>query len=177
MDHSTERWLPIDGHDGYEVSNHGRVRSYRVGNGQPERTEPKILAGSWIGPSKALYHAVKLAPDFQMKKVHHLVLKAFVGPRPTWATLVRHLDGDPSNNHVANLVWGTAEQNYADRHRHGTHNSGSRNGRTSLTESQVAEIRRQLQAGALRAELAVRYGVTKSVINHIATRTTWSHVA
>src|SRR5262245_15940652 len=36
--------------------------------------------------------------------IHHLVLEAFVGPRPP-GMVCRHLDGDPAHNHVENLRW------------------------------------------------------------------------
>lgn len=35
----------------------------------------------------------------------------------------RHLDGDPGNNKVDNLVWGTIEENRRDTVKHGNHPS------------------------------------------------------
>ncbi len=50
-------------------------------------------------------------------KVHRLVLLAFKG-RPKNHRQVRHLDGDPNNNQLENLVWGTGKENWRDRKRH-----------------------------------------------------------
>jgi hypothetical protein len=51
-------------------------------------------------------------------KVHQLVLHAFVGP-PAPDQVTRHLDGDPKNNRLSNLCWGTRKENSADTARHG----------------------------------------------------------
>lgn len=48
--------------------------------------------------------------------IHRLVAAAFL---ETDGPLVRHLDGDPSNNHVANLSHGTSQDNWDDMKRHG----------------------------------------------------------
>lgn len=50
---------------------------------------------------------------------HVLVLLAFVGPRPAGAQ-ARHIDGNPANNALENLAWGTPQGNQLDRRRHGT---------------------------------------------------------
>lgn len=50
-------------------------------------------------------------------QVHKLVLLAFVGPKPE-GMQCRHLDGNKVNNHISNLVWGTASENALDRIRH-----------------------------------------------------------
>jgi hypothetical protein len=57
--------------------------------------------------------------------VHHLVLEAFVGPRPAGHEAA-HGDGDKTNNALANLRWATPKENAADRYRHGTVLFGTR---------------------------------------------------
>jgi DNA-binding CsgD family transcriptional regulator len=52
--------------------------------------------------------------------VHHLVLLAFIGPKPFPSAQCRHLDGNRENNHCENLKWGTALENCHDAIRHGT---------------------------------------------------------
>ena len=46
------------------------------------------------------------------------------------------------NNHVSNLEYGTRSQNERDKERHGTCNSGVRNGRSRFTAEQVTWIKR-----------------------------------
>lgn len=110
-----EIWRPIPGwEDRYQVSNFGRVRSRRR-RGAPGGL--RRLANDAFG-----YRVLSLSrPGARVtKRVHVLVLTAFVGPRPT-GHLVRHLDGDPSNNRLSNLAWGTSSENNHDQVRHGTH--------------------------------------------------------
>ena len=57
-------------------------------------------------------------------KRHHryvaaLVAEAFI-PNPHGYPEVRHMDGNPYNNHVSNLEWGTHTDNMHDAQRHGT---------------------------------------------------------
>lgn len=53
------------------------------------------------------------------KYVAVLVAEAFI-PNPHNYPEVRHMDGNPLNNHVSNLEWGTHADNMADAKRHGT---------------------------------------------------------
>ena len=53
-------------------------------------------------------------------RIHTLVLTAFVGPRLDGMECL-HGDGNPANNRVENLRWGTGSQNSLDAVRHGTH--------------------------------------------------------
>lgn len=52
--------------------------------------------------------------------VHHLVLKAFVGPKPAGMEC-RHLNGNPADDRLENLKWGTPTENSYDTVRHGRH--------------------------------------------------------
>lgn len=57
--------------------------------------------------------------------VHRLVLSAFVtSPREGVEGL--HRDGDPTNNALTNLAWGTHSENQFDQVAHGTHANASK---------------------------------------------------
>jgi hypothetical protein len=109
--------------------------------------------------------------------VHHLVLEAFVGPRPEGMEC-RHLDGDATNNNLSNLVWGTPKENAADKKRHGRSSGGfgSGHGRSHLLESDVLEARRLAAQGMSIAELCRRYNITYSGMQQILDGKTWKHV-
>lgn len=111
-----ENWKPVIGWPEYEVSDQGRVRSldrYRPGrNGCVRLIRGRVLGNR----SRKGYLRVRF-PDRQDKFVHVLVLEAFMGSRPAGHE-TRHLDGDKTNNNLANLAWGTSEENKADRKRH-----------------------------------------------------------
>ncbi len=49
--------------------------------------------------------------------VHRLVLVTFAGPPPA-GTQCLHGDGNPHNNSIENLRWGTAKENASDREKH-----------------------------------------------------------
>ena len=113
-----EQWKPCIGFEGgYEVSDHGRVRSLtrcvRAGNLGGTRTIQgrvlKILVSKWG------YCVVNLSRDrtCEQRMVHRLVLESFTGPHD--GLVVRHLDGCAMNNKLINLRWGTQQENMNDR--------------------------------------------------------------
>lgn len=119
----SECWLPVPDWEGfYEVSNTGLVRStdrvIAISDGSSRR-----LRGRQIRPRPNhgghLYISLS-RPGEKCRKhpIHRLVLAAFVGPCPGGMEGC-HYDGDPANNHLANLYWGTRSQNILDRFRHG----------------------------------------------------------
>lgn len=125
---SAVKWLPVVGFEElYEVSEFGTVRSLprvtRIGHGKT-----RILSGREIKPyrlKRSGHVAINLVPKEGAKYIrrtyaHHLVLEAFVGPRPE-GMYGCHNDGDPSNNHVSNLRWDSPSENMHDRVRHGNH--------------------------------------------------------
>ena len=59
------------------------------------------------------------------ERVHRLVLEAFVGPLPD-GMVTRHLDGNPLNNHISNLQYGSQSENGLDTVRHGRHHWANR---------------------------------------------------
>jgi hypothetical protein len=109
------------------------------------------------------------------RKVHHLVLEAFIGPRPDGFEAC-HGNGDPTDNRVENLRWGTHEENHDDRAMHGTLNRGERAGGAKLTAATVLEIRSLAARGVLQRDIAMRYGVHFGTVSKIVKRERWSHV-
>jgi hypothetical protein len=123
-----EEWRPITGYD-YEVSNKGRVRSlghYRNNRwGTQCWHDGKILNGE--ARNRYGHRRVTLYRDRKptRRAVHQLVLEAFGDPRPEgmWAL---HRDGDPSNNAIKNLYWGTPSDNQYDKVRHGNNQNANK---------------------------------------------------
>lgn len=117
-----EVWKPVAGlENSYEVSDYGRVRSLDRKDGIGRSIRGVILRQQ--PHPKTGHMQVALCRGSRANattaKVHQLVLAAFVGPRPG-NLMGCHNDGNPANNHVDNLRWGTAQSNSADRYIHGT---------------------------------------------------------
>lgn len=53
---------------------------------------------------------------------------------------------------------------------------GSTNGQSKLTEEQTKEIKEKLAAGVKRKDIQVEYGVSKTLVQLIATNQAWNHV-
>ena len=108
----TEVWKPIVGFPGYEVSDAGRIKSFR------RNIQGKILKPYITGPRKN-YLEVMLGRDgcLVRRKVHRLVLETFVGPCPTNYE-AGHMDGNSMNNHVNNLAWITPSENIRMKFEH-----------------------------------------------------------
>lgn len=108
---SEEQWRPVVGFAGYEVSSEGWVRSF-------VRSTPRVMAATPSGDGHLRVHIGGRSGSNRL--IHQLVLEAFVGPRPL-GYVTRHLNGDPTDNRVENLAWGTQSENNYDAVRHGTH--------------------------------------------------------
>ena len=122
---TNERWRPVVGYEGlYEVSDHGRVRGTdRVvmrGNGAPQTIRGRILAGKPVRGSHLQVALRRPGHPSDYRYVHALVMIAFVGPYPDGMN-VCHNDGNPKNNHLSNLRYGTHTDNMRDTLKHGTH--------------------------------------------------------
>lgn len=120
MDEITEKWLPVVGHEGYEVSDHGRVRSvsrtFINAGGRRHRVTGRVLKGGLdtYGYPIVSLHGVKT------RTVHQLVLEAFCGPKPL-GMQTRHLNDVKTDNRLINLAYGTQSENEQDKLRNGLH--------------------------------------------------------
>lgn len=114
---TAERWLPIPGFDGYEVSDLGRVMSYK--SKTPRLLKLHLNTNGYI--HAGIYRDAKMC----FRTVHGLVALAFLGPRPD-GLVIRHLDGDPTHNALSNICYGTHRENALDTVRHGRHHLASK---------------------------------------------------
>lgn len=162
MQSTHEIWKPIPCYEGsYEASDHGRIRSLDrtiiERSGRSRRLSGRVLIQS---EDHKGYLMVTL--NLRTKRVHRMVLATFEGDQPEMQ--VRHLDGDPQNNHLSNLAYGTPAENMQDCLDHGTHGQASKtrcanghpyegeNVRRSSTGERVCRTCRREQSRARRAE-------------------------
>lgn len=106
-----EVWIDVAGYEGlYQVSNKGRVLSL---------TREGLILSPATSPAGYLRVSLHKQGKGKSVSIHRLVIENFVGPQPFEKAVTRHLDGNPANNSVENLKWGTQKENCADRIHHG----------------------------------------------------------
>lgn len=164
-----ERWKDVIGYeDVYQVSNLGRVKRIKKSQGAKVR----ILTLSQRKTNKYLVVCLSQNNKSKTHYVHRLVLKAFIG-KPSRGSQCCHKNGDPTNNRVENLYWGSIDENALDRIKHGTSLQGTLNPNSKLTAYQVREIR---VANGTHAKIAKKYGVARRTIGRIKAREIWKHI-
>lgn len=120
----SERWRPIPGFEGsYEASDLGRVRSLdRWVNGVHI---PGVYMKGYPDSNGRIQVTLRKNGKAYHRRVHILVLEAFVGPPPP-GMVGCHWDDDRSNNRLPNLRWATRTDNNDDCVRNGHHFNASK---------------------------------------------------
>lgn len=154
---------PVAGYPGYSVTTHGQVLGKRAdtsGGLSPDAGEQ--------GHLRVTMHREGSPKSGERESVHRLVLTAFARPARAGEQAC-HRNGDPSDNRISNLYWGSQETNWGDRVRHGRGRSYSK-----LTEEEIATIRRRCAAGEPAYRVAKDYPVSDTQIRNIVSGRQWS---
>ena len=167
-------WRTIKQYPLYQVSEKGDIR--RVVGGRGARIGPVRWRRRGAYAVVALYDGGGHPTN---EVVHRLVARTFLGESPASRPYALHRDGDPMNNHRANIYWGTAAENAADRAIHGRTrtppNKRGGNPMAKLTEAQVADIRARYAPHRVTAKtLAAEYGVRPDTIYAIVAGKLWA---
>ena len=160
----TENWKDIPRCPGYFASDCGRIKYGE-----------KIFTG-YVDPKG--YTRVSVVEDGQRKNknVARLVARAFLGEDN--GSMVRHINGKPSDNRPENLKYGTAKDNYADSVLHGTNSKGEKHGRSKLKAEDVIDILNSYQPKVVGYNtLAKKYGISKRAVKLILDGKNWSGIA
>ena len=158
----------ILGFPNYAVSRDGRVWSY--------------LREIWLKPQDRGrgYYQVSLRKDsiWVHVYIHRLVLETYLGQCPDGMEC-RHLNGNPPDNRLENLTWGTHKENAHDSVLLRTHvgfRSGERSNRHVLTDAKVKVIRylRSVAKSSLE-DLAWQFDVTPTTISNVCRGKYWNY--
>lgn len=151
-----ETWKTIQEFPDYEISNMGRVKSYRTKN-------PKILKPS---PNHGGYFQVILSKKggLYTRRIHQLVLVAFRG-KPPIGMESHHVDGNRRNNQLNNLIYIPISENRS------LGNSRNKNMHSKLIECDVLIIRGLENITQWR--IAKIFNVDQSTVSDIRTKKTW----
>jgi hypothetical protein len=173
-----EKWVQIafdqvENPPRYEVSNYGRIRSFRSGNAQGT-----IIKGSVIQGYKSLN--IRVEGKTLNRYVHKLVAENFLIRTNELHCFVIHLDHDKHNNFHQNLRWATKEQMVEHNRTNPNNKRPEIHRRTSnykLTEPKVKIIKKLLLNDKNRLKMiAKQFGITHTQLNRIRSGENWKHV-
>jgi len=154
-----EVWKAVPGEPGYEVSNHGRVRS------------PRKVLKPWPGTSGHLSFTANRGRRYRL---HCVIAEVFVGPPPFPGALCRHRDDDPLNNRPENLVWGGKADNMADAFANGRIPLGEQRANAKLTPELVVEAARLRKRGESFPAIGAALGVGEACVRDALSGRRWS---
>lgn len=150
-----EVWKDIPGYEGkYQASTEGKIRSLdreitQIGRwGKPFTRK---LKGQILRPgryAKSGHVSVVLGRGTNGRPVHQLVLLTFIGPAPEGMEVL-HKDGNPLNNKLNNLKYGTRLENIMDNYRH-------KGVWRDTTQKQAEEVKRLLSQNLKATDIAER---------------------
>ncbi|MBU2527697.1 MAG: HNH endonuclease [Bacteroidetes bacterium] len=143
------------------------------------------IVGQIMGPSKKilkpmknksghLYVLVPLPRRPRKLFIHRAVLFAFIG-EPNINQECRHLDGNPQNNNLNNLKWGTRIKQREDERIHGTRCIGEKSGSAKLNKHKV-ELIRKLYPFYVSRQLAAMFDVSHTTILACINRHHWRNI-
>jgi hypothetical protein len=114
------------------------------------------------------YHRV-LFPSLEgsgARYIHRLVLEAFVGMAPA-GTECAHLNGNRTDNRLANLQWTTRSVNFSHKRLHGTAGAGEKSTQAKLKDVQCLSMQQAFLDGATVPALAKEYNVCQGTVFNV----------
>lgn len=164
----------INDFPGYEIDTDGNIWScLKDAKGGMDKSNWHSM--KWLKRGNYYYVALSLNGKHYNRLIHRLVAETFLD-NPEQKPMVCHKDGNPENNKVENLYWGTALENQWDRKKHGTTVEGTKNGQTKLNEKQVRVIKHALNLGVSDRILSRMASVSPATIWFIRRGIRWGHV-
>lgn len=156
---SEERWAPVNGWP-YVVSDMGAVA--RVLRSGERRTLRPV-------PTHTGYQQVTLSlwPRQRRVMVNRLIAEVFLPPPRDGQVHVAHLNGNRTDNRVANLEWQTPLENNRAKWAHGTMPVGENHHNAKLTDADVERAHQMREQGYLHREIAAELGVVRQTVGRV----------
>jgi hypothetical protein len=155
-----EVWKRIKGHDMYEISNMGRVKSFKLK--YPYLMKIKVKEYSSITIDNTTYN------------IHRLVAINFINNLDLNKNIVNHINGDKNDNRLINLEWVTPSQNtkkYIDSDRNKT-KSGSDLNYSKINEKDAINI---YNMEGRHIDIAKIYNISRQSVCGIKNRRNWKN--
>jgi hypothetical protein len=158
-------WVQIPGYEGsYEITQDGRVRGIARLDARGRKWPGKLLS---FFVDKDGYSKCALTKNrvTTTKFVHKLVLFSFRGP-PKDGQVACHNNGDPGDNRVSNLRWGSLADNWLDSQYHGRRS----NGYNSYITQVDTERAKDLRASGVTAKVIAKWlSISQSTVSNMIT--------
>ena len=164
-----EQWSQVESLSRYYISSWGNVIT----------VEGEYLT---TNKRKALWSRADVDLTFDIgskskRGIGHLVLMAFEGDKPEGKE-VCHKDGNPTNNYIGNLYYGTSLENSNDARKHGRHLKGVRSKVNAVLTSEIAlEIKTYFKENGYKwgddTRLAKIYKCSREHLGNIRKGKTW----
>ena len=156
--------------ENYEISNFGRIKSFKV-----DKKNGLIIKGSSLKGYNILN--IKLENNKRTTKyIHKLVAECFIPKDNELQQYVIHLDFDKNNNLVENLKWVTKDTMFAHQKINPNYRRGVIN-YSKLTETEVIRLKKKLARGKNKLyKLAKEFGITHTQLNRIRKGENWGHI-
>lgn len=172
-----ECWKAIPGYEGiYEASTFGRVRSLREISQRCNKLLPKPLIRKPVHASRdRRYEFYKLYKNGTcvFRPAGRIFLETFTGRCPGDKYQASHLDGNPSNNRIGNLVWETAGDNNRRKKVHGTQPCGELTFMAKISNADAMRAYNLVKSGISTAEVSRMFNVTRTAISKLCLGKSW----
>lgn len=160
-----EVWLPAPNYEDYQISNFGRIKSFK--NGMQKILKPAIDGKGYLQAGLCKNGKIKRF------RVHRLVAQLFVS-NPDNKPQINHRDGNRLNNHISNLEWCTSAENIKHAVEHNLIPSCEDNYLAKLTQEQIFYIRDNPDNLTLK-QLADMFGMAFQTISTIQLGKSWKN--
>ncbi len=158
----------------YEVSTHGRIKSFKI-----DKENGIILKQSSFGGYKRI-PLIQKSKRKTARYTHKLVAEAFLEKTSEEQQYVIHLDYNKQNNNVWNLRWATKEEKEAHQKNNPAYNSPVKRIRYSkLTPGRVKIIKRMINDPNRKTRMkmiAKQFGVSEMQLYRIKSGENWGHI-
>lgn len=167
-----EVWKPIPDWPLYEVSNCGNVRTTIRRNRNCNHGTIRPLKTANVGSKRQYKCFVAKDGKGNSKRflLHRAILMAFISMPPNEKSMALHIDGNPSNNNLENLTWGSNSENQKHSAIHGTLYL------SKLSIDDVKEIKSMIGKKS-RKEIAEAFGITPQHVSEIKLGQNWSYIS
>lgn len=161
----------IPGFPDYEIDQWGNIWSLK-------KNKPVRKFGA---SANKLYPTanLKIGKNFYKLNVSRAILSAFVGTKDSTFHAC-HIDGNPVNTCLSNLMWGTAKENSDHKYTHGTVCFGEKSPVSKITDEQALQIRNEFKKIGIwktnAKQLAKKYGMKYRNILIIVYGKGWKHL-